>query len=722
MDQVFKYYLKSGENYYRIQNGVVLLDAIKTPLQHAPIDWQDTEISFERNLKYWGVFIENSLPFGFALDSAKILRSILYSDGVEADCTLYIEKLNTTTTIYEFYYQGTINFYTAVDEKTRFNVEILDKGVSGIIKSRQDTPVEVLLTPSNSVKVKLDGVLVRSNALFIPGQGDSDAAEIPINELTSSAVSEILNITYSGQQKAVTSFISPKSQEYGLISPSSGVFDYGQWLFRSNTAIQDVNFKGVIQAYTNVDDAVGGDYQYFIQIRVRRAGATILIENMYVSPQEPIDTDVYHEINIDHNLSIPLQTDDFVYVQSNFGGIGMATTKQTIYPTNKSILYVSYLAKVATSDCRVIAPLDLMNEVMSNISDGEFNVVSDFLSVDQIDATSRFKNWDNSPKWTRYTSGDSLRGLTEAKIKTTFFEPFKDLYAHHCLGMGVEGNSARVEPLKYFLSDTLIETIENNGDVIVSQPTDRFINQIKVGYENAENNNVVGKNEFNTGITFLPDKVKNAKSNEDDLVSPYNFGIYSIEAARAETLSEDKQDNRFDNETFGLELDPVPLTDINGIYYKVYRPSGTITGVDDPVNVYNVLRSPGRAERRHLPRTRSTIRKGTLVYQTTDKNPDLISTFGAGTVVETENINLESDTYNGHDVSRLFLPYVFEFDCPMGNLYNNVKNNPYGYIEFNFYGEIMKGFVLEVGMTPAKGICRCKLLSHPDNDESKLIR
>lgn len=724
MDKLFKYYLKSGDNYYRVVNGTVILDSIETELQHAPIDWQDTEISFDRNTNFWGIFIENSLPSGFNNDGAKIIRYLMYSDsnGLESEVTLYVKKRIPTTTLYEFYYEGTLNLYTAVDEKDQVIVEILDKGVSSLIKSRKDTPVEIPLTTSNSSLLLLDGVLLRSNALFIPGQGDSTGTNLPENTLAGGTSVETLNIVYSGQQKAATSFISPQTQEYTQHA-AGGNYNTNKWLFRANTDLTNVNFSGIIQSITNVDTT---SYVQNIIVRVRRNGVQVHNQNIYASGSLPGNTDNSLDIPINANLSIPLISGDLVYVLSALTIPNLPTTKTTRYPNNKSILYVTYNAKVAATTCRVMAPLDLMKGIMSNISDNQFSVISDYLTLDQTDTASRFKNWDTAPKFVRYTSGDSLRALANAKIKNKFSEIFEDLYSNFCVGLGVDGTNARIEPLSYFFKDTLISEITNTGEISVSPYIETLYNQIKVGYESYDNNTTAGKNEFNTGISFVLDKRKYSEAKEDDLVSPVRFDISGIESVRAETLNSEKQDNRADNDTFGIEIDPVPLTGGPGAgiqYYKPYRPAGTITGTDDPVNTYNVTVSPGRKLRRHLPRIRSYIRKGNLKYQSIDKNPDLVSTFGAGQVIETADISVETETYQGHNVKALFLPWVFEFEFSVNyNMYNLVKSSPYGYLSFDYYGSNMKAYILSLSFIPAKGSYKCKLISHPDNDITKLIR
>jgi len=273
--------------------------------------------------------------------------------------------------------------------------------------------------------------------------------------------------------------------------------------------------------------------------------------------------------------------------------------------------------------------------------------------------------------------------------------------------------------------------IKSINNFIKTPYLDVCFNTINIGYNSYDNQNIVGKNEFNTTESYL---IKNMLriNTKDDCISPYRADIYGIESIRSQTFSKDRSDNESDNDIFLIEVDPVPSSGIYSPYKPVYQ---FISGVDDPAGVYNVALSPKRALYRHLPRIRSIMDSGLLQYQSTNKNPDLISDIVAGGVIESGNIDLaenpnhvNSPSNPAHDVSALFKPLVFTFDCvPPYNLSEILSLQTKGYISFTWTnprtGEdvLLKGFILDVGCTPAiRDKYTFKLLSHPDNDLSKL--
>src|SRR5690606_28243897 len=109
--ETFKFYFVSETDtyYYVSQQGFVLQASSETEVQSCVIDWEGCEVAFKRSDFYWGAFREFSLPIKFALDGAKILRHVLYTQGFTGVVIFKIKKLNTTTLQYNDWYEGTVN-------------------------------------------------------------------------------------------------------------------------------------------------------------------------------------------------------------------------------------------------------------------------------------------------------------------------------------------------------------------------------------------------------------------------------------------------------------------------------------------------------------------------------------------------------------------------------------------------------------------------------------
>jgi hypothetical protein len=742
MNQLFRYSIKKdATTYYYVSNGVVLTTDVPTYLNHYPKEWEETEILFKRDTLFWGVFIEMSQPYDFVWDGAKIVRHIYYTEGSEGAAILSSEILNSTSQQYEFFYEGDIDFSQTSDAEDLVSSNIFKRGISELLISRQDTPYEIPLDDPAALTMLFDGVLVQSEGAWYPGNYSSEAANgvlfstIPysLTSDTTNPIGRTVPFYNNGEVLQISPFVRPHSQKGRVIAPALVVVDYpfisgtpsiddGEYMLYANTALTNVKIDGQMVFSAIMPDVVG--------LKTIRIIATVVVKTdppfmgivsqhvLYTFTSTAVDTGVGALASLQGTFDMPANTYLVISIKGECPALSASEEFDAFFPIENGSMKITYLAKVAPSETKCLRYIDFVNRLVSKLSDGAASVVSNYLSNPNTSPTNRFKNWDMVAYWNLVTSGNSLRGLPDSVIKATMGEAYTDMYGRMNQVLCVEGNNIRVEEMAYVFQDVLIATIDKTNEMSVSDYKDKMFNNVKTGYGVYDNRNVVGKNEFNTEVNYLADTVRRYKK-EDTTQTGFRADVYGIESTRSETLNQSRADNRSDNDTFVTEADPTPVAG----KYVVYRPTGTITGVDDPINIYNVTLSPGRNIRRHLRRLRSLVSRGTLRFQSKDKNQELVSTFTSGQVVEAGDIPMDNDIYNGHDVSPLFLPYVFDFTCkPPFNLYNLATANPLGYIAFDYYGTPMKGFILELSLLPATGACRLKLLSHPGNDLTKMIR
>lgn len=739
----FKYYLKKdASTYYTVANGNVIETGVKTPQTNNPIDWENGTISFERNLNYWGIFIQYSLPFQFVLDSAKILRQLLYEYGREAKCTIYIEKLNSTSLTYEFFYQGDLNFYKATDSRDSFTIEVLDKGASSIIKTSGGITVETPLNLAQAVTVQLDGVKFKCRSSWIMGDSSrEDPIYPPIQHGTASGKSGVENVipTYSSMNTQFGDFFFPNNAKYDEYA--FNFHDLGAGVYASaisgtaKTDLSGITFSGQLRTLMVVDDTSGGATGYFFRLRCivssqAASGAPIgtLISDTVLATSITIAPSVWTDITFNINdAPIPnvsnTQTIAFTVETVRVGGSpGDNLLWRAYYYTEDSNISMDYYAKIDPSTTKMLGYMDVLKFIMSNISQGQNSVVSAYLSNTATDNTTRFNNWDSIPYYVKLGCGNGFRNYPNAAIKCSFDDIAKDLHSTYCVGIGVDDNNQNIiiEPIKYFFKNELIEDIKKVNNIEISPFEGKYISGINIGYDYpvTGTQNTVGKNEFNTTIQYKVQKYT-GEANIEDLVSPVNASIYLIEGGRTSAETNQKADNSTDNTTFKIEVDPIPVLG----KYKVLKPtSAVITGVDDPANVYNVFLNPAYNLLRRLPLERSISKRGNLLFQTIQQNPSLVSTWISGTVNETGNITLENDSYGGHDTTAIFSPDVVDFDfVPSVNTYNNIKAKPTGYVTFPFYGKTIRAYVLKVDLKPATNETHFRGLIHKD-DISKLKR
>lgn len=736
----FKFYLKASDTLYYTVNssGNVITTTTETAQARAAMGWKDLKINFERNVKYWGIFREYSVPLQFVKKAAKILRYIFTTQGVEGVCLLEIRKINTSTLQYEPFFVGDLDFSECSSERDFFQINIMDRGLSEMIKSREDVDFEIPVAQPEALTVLMDGVLLKSKAEWYPGNYSSEASNgilgslIPYSNTAdiTNPVGRTVPFFNNGIATQIDTFIRPHSQK-GLVTgpppiiirspyiPGSPSVDDGEYLLFANTDLKEVTINGAMNYSTRTPDEPG--------IKIIRVVATVVSANTPAFPPFGIvsqtilstftttaqDTEVGTRAYMQGVFDMPANTYLIITIKGQCAALADPDEFDAYFPIEGGQFEIKYKAKVAPSTTKALRWIDLGKKLGQAL--GGYTVVSDFMSDVDVSTAKRFANWDNSPYNTVTFSGDAARGKVDAKIKTSISEFHQDGFSRWMLGLGVEGNTMRYEPIKYFFKYEKIATITNINNFRLAPNPDYLFNDVKVGYDAQDMNNSAGLNEFNTTTEFIVEAFKRVKK-EDSIKSAYVASVYTIEQVRAETVGQNEQDNRFDNKTMVIEVNPTPTAG----QFLPYRPiGGVISGVDDPVNIYNVCISPGRELRVHLPRIRAACNTGVLKYQSTDKNPDLVSTFGSGTIVETADVPLDQEIYMGHNVKPFAnLAYFYEFDCaPPIDLYNKVILKPYGYLEFPYKGHMFRGYILSSSISPATNNPNSfKLIPHIDDD------
>jgi len=116
---LFKYALRklnpltSNYEYYYVDTaGVVQTTYTKTYLNYAPEGWEDQSLKWERGTTYYGVFTNYTNPLRFVKDGRKILKTLFYTNGINLQLELLIDKHSNqvATWGYNQYYVGDIDF------------------------------------------------------------------------------------------------------------------------------------------------------------------------------------------------------------------------------------------------------------------------------------------------------------------------------------------------------------------------------------------------------------------------------------------------------------------------------------------------------------------------------------------------------------------------------------------------------------------------------------
>jgi hypothetical protein len=721
---IFKMYLmKDATTFYYVDAaGNVQETATATPLEYTPDGWMDTELSWVRNMDYKGVFRSLKTEYKFVKDGAKILRKIYYEQGIEGICQLRIDIRKNTDWTYELFHKADINFKTAQDLDDYFNVSLDDDSVFSKLKSNANVDYEIPISWDDDPHIELDGINLYGAYFFAPldSQLIFPYGTRPIIDYLQEGDFPVT--AWGSQTEAL--FIGVTGRDFIGASFTSGMFDALAWLMKP---YQDLELNCNIKQRVSVQTLGGSGATDILDVSVFVVTEDLLVHdiiNLYTSPPLPVSmSPTFFDINYTSpNFTVPAKAQVYIIyrILTNsstwnlrlYGNGDLAATELE----NRIIFNAKF--RLALSYSTIIEYWDFFDRLSKKVLDTTSTVsYSNFLrSEDDFE--------DNQPAYTFVTCGDALRGFQDdsVRIRTTFNDMFEDASKRWMLGLGLDAtNRIILEKLDYFFDrTTLIADLGEVKDLELSVAEEYFFNSLKVGMKKQQYDQLNGRDEFNQSTTFKLPFVRVVKN--EDWTSNYRFDMYGIELYRANLSQKKTTDSESDNDTFVIG------GRIGGMHYKVSRPNfldgGSVSGVLDTVNSYQIGLSAARQMRRNYPLLASICHlrdAESITFQTTDKNPNLVSKYSTARPTITENANIAVSDLG----DPLWLPIIAEFESEVPiNLRTLLATNPYGYFQFkNKFGVTIKAFMIEAGMKPATNATyRWKMILTPDNDINDLIR
>lgn len=148
---------KNGNYYSAVQNTDntwTVSDAVGVSyIEHLPKGWDDTDITWERNMSYFGVFRSQTQKFNFSEDGRAILLSILADKGTNGYCKMTILVYNESTLVYDVFYSSIIDFSGASDSKKQqlLTVSTLDGELVELVKAKSQSEFNIPFWEYNDI-------------------------------------------------------------------------------------------------------------------------------------------------------------------------------------------------------------------------------------------------------------------------------------------------------------------------------------------------------------------------------------------------------------------------------------------------------------------------------------------------------------------------------------------------------------------------------------------
>ena len=526
----FLYYLfsKNKKPLYVDDNGFVIEgtddyfkpDGQPARLELSPDGWKDTLVKFARNIKYFGLFRDYTVPMKFVGDGAAILRHQMWHFGLEGVTYLGIAKLDRTGLPYNYYswYLSEINFAKYRQTKTGVNTEALEGGLSKLLKAYENTTYEIAVDDDpEHILVLMDGMEFDFNRKcnIIPDQAITGTANY-----------------YLGQVETSREGITPEINFADLLPKQSSPYPNEDYFLQSKKT-QEFTVSGRIKIYFNrttpfelrIETNDGVSSSGFPQYS---------LVNIAGSPRSAGTTE---EFSFNETFTLPAGSRAHMKI---YGG----SSPLTEFTVLEGEITVDYVYRHPQSYIKALYPFRVLEKLVYKITDGQYTCESNFLQ-----------------NLTDYciTSGDALRGLTAAVIKTSLADFFKSFFSRFSIGLTVKDDKLLIEPLSHFFDSSIIADIGSVDDAEITLAEDLVFNSIKAGYAKQEYTDANGRYETNQGQAWSTPITKIIR--ETDLTSPYRADPFGIELLRINFEERKTTDSNSDNDTFLLNITQEPEND-----------------------------------------------------------------------------------------------------------------------------------------------------------------
>jgi len=712
----YKYYFKddSGDYYYVDSTGAVLTQASAIEIPFAPKAWDDKVLEWVRGFESYGIVTNVTDSLDYVLDAAKILRHLFYTYGANAYCLLYIEVLDDSAQTYSKYFSGEIDFNEVSDRYTNIGAPVSDGSYSENLKNLKSTDYELDL--DNSFYVRMDGMSLRSKVTLttIDEKGSPFPTMYDNIRFTQSLQIGLAVIDDDGSE-----LVGYFQGQYSLVNNYLGAnlnplaTNFLMAANRDSELSMDLDYKVALR-----NQGIGGggtqdDIKLRLYITIQDTDGSYTTEVLYTTPswQVPSGATTIYNFQFTVAPTNPILKGQKIFISHGVTWQTFPSVSNWEYDIaiEEGTITMNFDYQLEDSYIEVKRCNDLFTDLVDEISDSAVVADSTFL--------------DNNDDYV-LTSGNALRALADAKLKTNFNDFWQSFSNIFCLGQyydKINEEHIIVEREDLFDGATQILDIGDLTDVEIYQNQEILFNKLLIGYPEIKVEGLNGKEAFNCKFEFS--SPLEGADRTLDMTSAYIADPYEIEIYRANLDGQDTTIAKEDNNVYIMRIESSIAGTYNGRDYydlKRYTLVGS-SGLTFPNDVYNLDITP----KRNLERNGSYLRgiltlmdSESLVFNTADRNQDLITDIGSGNV--TENADVLISTLD----SAMFYNFILKGKTAIyQQIQSLLDTNPYGYIDCEWLDNSYTAFLLSAMENPeTKASQEITLLLTSSNDITKLIR
>jgi hypothetical protein len=539
-----------------------------------PIGWDEAVINMARSEKYKGMntLYTNSLKFHCNGGGKEYVDAIYESEGIDGRINILIEYDCDDSGTYDTLFDGIVNLasYKTDGEYTTCNIEQSDLHTK--LAMRDEISVDLESTTSiGGSPITAPGaknISMHSQNLYFKSSSDGD---VPFTATILNDFSD--SFTHRGLFSHTIPTTRSEAQQYlgwneyddfGDPGATKNTSQIPEIFSAIDTNIQfpatytyNLQFKGV---FTDTVTAIATRSNTAHNL-ILAWGANLndaQSTGLYISGGYTMTT-ASENVNFDTTEltgNITLNFGDKVWLywfESELMSVG---------PYSDTIEYkwdyeiANFLIEINSTTDESFSKSFLVHEafgqVSDSIADGDNHFYSDFYGRVDSSKVSYLSDGCGSP--IAITTGLNIRSFPDKKIATSFKQLFENFDCLHNIGMAIENNRIRVEPLSYwFDSNTQIISLPNVNSYEQKCDNKRFINKIDIGYQKWESEFRGGLDEINTKREYST-IISSVKNKLNKLCSFIASG-YTIEFTRRKRYTDETTtDWRYDNDLFFLSV------------------------------------------------------------------------------------------------------------------------------------------------------------------------
>ncbi|HEY4288273.1 MAG TPA: hypothetical protein VGN00_14310 [Puia sp.] len=528
---------------YYVDRGTVKKRSIPTWVKKNPSGWKDITLQFATNQKYFATLRSFSNAIKFIDDGELIIADrMLNGAGTEEIMYLIILRWDPTGGLnnYKLEYKSRLDFSQFNgDVRTGVGINTLQDDVFALVQANEDAIYSVQCNSSNpkAIPVLFDGILLQDklnySLLNSPIVNDTGKFWWAIPLVFVNNEGDNIDTVFNSQEFA--NFDNPITYCHDPANGNSALY------FTNPTKVV---IKGTFSfTWTTLTQPSGGFIALFMtSLDAAPDPAKVVFSNNGLgTPAFPLVPGKEYSVTI--NMTINLQANEKLFFIGNIAD--NIARKMTITPL-ASIVSIMFASKNDPSIAYVLRPLDLVQDLVSQITTGKYTVQSNFLA-------------SNNRKVA--LSGSSLRSFPDAVIQTSFSDFFQSYTAAYNLGIAVRNGVMWIEPVEdlYRARNELLR-LARISKVSLTVAKEYIYTSAKVGYVKQTYNQRNGRYEFNCTHNYkFPIYTV---LNQLNLVSPYRADSFGMEFIRTGYPNLNSTDDKGDADVFvAMISDSVGQTD-----------------------------------------------------------------------------------------------------------------------------------------------------------------